>query len=133
MDFNVYWLLKEDDSKNLKYAIKNFSPKRFYVRNINGSRPTIVDESLERKVLSFKKTKEGFSFFADKEKIYNFNDDKKGFSLRYRLDEKEYTVLTNADYKNGDYIEISFHGKIEVEPAKPERAPGIPFYKIKKS
>ena len=139
MDFNVYWLVKKSDSENVSYCIKNFFPKKFYVGSIKKldgfQRLKVLDESLEGKIFSFKKTKDIFSFFANGEKIYSFNSDKKGFSLKYRLDEKskEYTILTNTNSKNGDYLEISFHGKIEVEHAESERAIGIPFYNIKKS
>ena len=135
MDFNVYWLLKKEDSLNLRYCLENSSPKKFHVRNINGLRPTIVDESVEGKTLTFKKKKNSLLFLIDQKECYNLKTHEKSFSLRYTLNEKlkEDTELTNADYENGDYLEITFNGKIEVEPSEFERAPGIPFYRIKKS
>ncbi|MDP3966173.1 MAG: hypothetical protein Q8Q04_01435 [archaeon] len=137
MNFNVYWLLKEEDSENLKYAIENFPPKNFYVGNTkNGKfqRSTIINESLEGRVLVFKNEGDGFLFFIDGYEVYNLNNNEKSFSLRYKLNEKieEDTKLTNANYFNGDYIEITFSGKIEVEPTVFERAPEVPFYRIKK-
>jgi hypothetical protein len=37
-----------------------------------------------------------------------------------------------VDYEKKEYLEIFFDGIIKVEPTDKERAPGIPYYRIKK-
>ncbi len=140
MDFRVYWLLEKEDLKNLKYCFENFSPTRFYIGNTNKlegfARSTILNENLEGKILNFKKKKNGFLFLLDNKEIYLFKKDTDhGFTIRSDLNEKieEISVLNHSNYKNGDFLQIYFNKKIEIEPTKIERAPGIPFYRIKKS
>jgi len=144
LDMNTYWMEERFDKENLIYCINNFKPTRFYVGFVGDnefSRKTLIEESLEGKILTCKAKKDQFIFNLNNEPLFIFGrDHKKGFDIRYDLGKydnksksfEEISKLVNVNYKKGQYMEIHFSGKIMVEPTEFERAKGLPFYKIKK-
>jgi len=142
LDMNNYWLLAEEDSENLRYVVDNFKPLKIHVRSIDEGRKELVNENLEGKVLDFEPKGKGYLFKVDGKELFYFEGlRQKSFDVRYRLGRynseiKEFdenSALVTADYEKKEYVEIHFKGKIGVEPSEKERAPGIPFYRIKKS
>jgi hypothetical protein len=143
LDMNTYWMEERFDKENLIYCINNFKPTRFYVGLVGRgfSRETLMDKSLEDKILTCTINKNQFIFNLNNEPLFIFDrDHKKGFDIRYDLGKydnksksfEKISKLVQVNYKKGQYMEIHFSGKIIVEPTEFERAEGLPFYKIKK-
>jgi len=136
MDCNNYWLLQEEDNDNLRYAIDNFPALIFNVESISRlqgfARTIIIREDLTGKTLNFIPKKKGFQFILDGKDLFYFEGLKqKGFDVRYDFDDT--SRLVTVDYEKKEYLEIFFDGIIQVESTDKERAPGIPYYKIKRS
>jgi hypothetical protein len=143
LDMNVYWMEEKFDKDNLKYCLDNFKPIGFYVGLVSGGfgRKTLIDKSIEDKILTCKIKKDQFIFNLNNEPLFIFDrDHEKSFDIRYDLGKydgksdsfEEITKLVHANYKKRQYMEISFSGKIPVEPTEFERAKGLPFYRILK-
>ena len=136
MDFNIYWLLKEKDTENLRYVLDNFPATRFYAGDLSrfegASRKTLTDKDLEGKTFDFRENPDNYIFTLDDKPIFTFNRDfRKPFDIRFNSNNR--FLLRHANYKNKVYLEIHFKGNIEFVPSNQERGPGIPFYEIKKS
>ncbi len=137
---NTYWLLAEEDLENLRYVVDNFKPFKIHVRGVVENREKFkeINENLEGKTLDFEKKKKGYLFKVDGKDLFYFEGlRKKSFDVRYDQDHndnfKDLSKLVTVDYEKNEYMEIWFSGKIKVEPSNKDRAPGIPFYRIKKS
>lgn len=136
MDFNNYWLLQEEDKDTLRYALDNFSALKFNVDSVNRLegfyRTSILRADLEGKTFDFVPRGKGFQFTLDGNNLFYFEGlRQKGFDVRYNFDDT--SKLVTVDYEKKEYLEITFDELIAVEPTDKERAPGVPYYRIKKS
>ena len=124
-----YWMPKELDFENLRKCIDNYVLDKLYIRDCGGIREdgkyssqgmTKVSESLEGRLLDFKKNKSGLHIFVDSKEVFCFplkNYGDKGFSLAYER-------IKETDDGIGRMIMLS-HGEDPYDTSLPE--PRISF------
>ena len=139
-----YPLKKEDDFKNLGYALANYQVLRFNVSPFSlSNETTCLTKHLNEEILTFTKNKE-LRFFIDNNEIIKFplEDYATGFKLEYRNENQKrifpMTAFPNrlseepkrSVFRNvidNLLIEIDFEGKILIEPYELDER-NIPLY-----
>lgn len=77
---------KQLDFKNLRLCLDNYKAEFLYIRLKGSSGGDVkVNESLENKILDFRKNKSGLHMLIDSKEVFHFSlkDYEKGFSLAY--------------------------------------------------
>jgi len=153
-----YWIPKNLDFENLRFALDNYNPDSIFIRNVGSYGGNVLfKDSLENKKLDFKKTKNNLLLLIDSKEKFNisleeYNKEKgKGFSLAYEREDKEgkyvfvnelinpydsrfsepfCSVLRNVF--DNKLFEISFPGRVHLRFYRMNDA-SFPYYVIDKT
>jgi len=112
-----YWMAQEEDFRNLRYCLDNYTTEQVFVQTLctRGGK-ILIDEKLNKRKFDLEKDDSGLYLLLDSKKIFHFTLQKydRGFSMTYNHEPNpEKSALIN--FIDNKMFWIIFDGKIPLK------------------